>query len=238
MGKSKAASVPDRNIGKEYTNTVAAQQKVMGDVLDGEKLYAPQQTAMAGQVYNQAYGQGVAGASVFAPQLQALFDSQQQQAIAGNPLYNAMYQSAMGQIGVGGGLTPDEQIQATQGALQGLAQAGRANSNASIFNQILARSQYANQRYQQHLANAGSVYGMMPSPVGFGTVSNQLLGNSLNTATGLNNFAINPESSYAADLYNTNLNKNANMAVAQDNYKASIIGSVLGAVGKIAGGGK
>lgn len=235
--KQQSAS-EDRNLGNEYQDTVTAQGSVAPQLLQLSQQYGGAFTGQNSALQNQAFGAGIQGLAQYSPLLQQLYSQGQQQAIQGDPLYNKMYQDSLSQLSLGGQLNSDEQREATQGGLMGLASAGRANSNMGIFNQILNRSNYSTQRYQQRLGNAQSVYGMMPQATGFNTAANGLLGNSLNSVAGSATLNFNPESSYAQDLYNTNLNKNANFAIANNNARAGITGALIGLGGSILGGKK
>lgn len=237
MGKSgKVDAVQQPSYASQLKSNLSAQGSIFNQLLGLEQQYAPQQTALAGQLQSQALGQGVGMVGRYAPELQSIYSQQQQQAIAGDPLYSRMYQSAIDQINAGESLTPEESVMATQGALQGLAQAGRANSNASIFNQILARTGYAQQRYQQRLANASSVYGQIPGAVGYTNAANVGLGSALNAANTLSNFNLNPESGYAQNIQDANQSAQMSANAANANRSNGILGGVLGLGGAILGG--
>lgn len=234
MGKAKAVTQPSYQ--SQLQENINAQGAVYPQLLGLERQYAPQQTAIAGQLQNQAFGQGVGMVGQYSPILQQIFNQSQQQAIQGNALYNKMYTSVLDDLSAGRDLTAGEQIQATQGALQGLAQAGRANSNASIFNQILARSNYANQRYQQRLSNAGSVLSQMPESMGYKGAAGTLIPSSLGAANTIGNFMLNPESGYAQNIQDANQSAKQAAANANAGLMNGIIGGVLGAGASILGG--
>lgn len=236
MGKSVQASTQS-SYGDQLTQNLTGQGNAYGQLLGLEQQYAPQQTALAGQLQNQAYGQGVGNISQYAPQLQSLASQGQMQAIQQNPLYNSLYNTALSQAQAGSGLTSDQQMQATQGALQGLASAGRANSNQSIFDQILNRTQYTNQNLQQHLANANTAMSGLPNQgTGYTNAVNGMLGQSQGAIGGLSNFTFNPESQYSQNINDANQSAQMSANAANANMSNGIFGAALGGIGSILGG--
>lgn len=236
MGTSSKA-VTQPSYSDQLNTNLNAQVGIAPKILSAEQMFAPQQTALVGQLQNQAYGQGINQISQFAPQLQNLATQGQLQAIQGNPLYSGLYNTALQQVGAGGGLTPDQQIQATQAAQQGLAQSGRANSNQSIFNQILGRTQFSNQNLQQHLSNANMAMSGLPNQgTGYANAVNGMLPGSQSAIGGLSNLSFNPESNYAANIQDSNQSSQQAANNANANMSNGILGGVLGGVGSILGG--
>lgn len=102
---------------------------------------------------------------------------------------------------------------------------------------------------ERRLARAGAVTGLRKSlyqdpvlaefgaPSSFSTnASQQILGNAQGTATTGANTLFNPQSPYAADIYNTNFNAAEAARIAAANRSGALTGSLIGAGGTIAGG--
>ena len=236
MGSS-AKAVTQPSYSSQIQSNLMAQQNLIPQLLGAEQQFAPQQTALSGQLINQGFGQGVQSIGQYAPQLQNLATQGQLQAIQGNPLYNSLYNTAMGQVQAGGQLSSDQQIAANQAGLQGLAQAGRGNSNQAIFNQILGRTQYTNQNLAQHLANASTAMAGLPQQgAGYTAATSGLMPASVASANTLSNFNLNPESPYAANIQDSNQSAQQSANFANANMQNGLLGGILGATGAILGG--
>ena len=235
MGKS--VSAPQQNLGNEYNQTLTAQGQAYGQLLGLENQYAPQQTALSGQLQNQGFGQAANTVGQYSPLLQSIFNQGQQQAIAGNPLYNQMYQSAQQGLSQGGQLSPYQQEYATQAGLQGFAQRGMGNSNMAILQSALSNTNLSQARYQQNLQNASSVYGQMPGATGYSSLVGGALQGGLGAANTLSNFSLNPESSYAGNVYDSNQSAQLATNSANANMQNSMMGAGIGLLGSVITGG-
>lgn len=223
---SKKPKVEERNINDEYSQTIAAQLKAAPQILEAQQKYAPQYTALNTQLMQQAMAGGLDTAKSLSPQYIQQSAANEQQAIASNPLLAALYAQGLEQVNLGGSLSAEERLAAQEASRSQFAQRGTLGSNASLLDQILSRGQYSQNRLQQRLSNAQSIYG---TTSGAGANANsllaQLMGTSANTVTQAN---INPESAYAADVYNTNVNAKNAAAISQANNRAGLIGGTIG----------
>lgn len=112
--------------------------------------------------------------------------------------------------------------------------------SAGDLGEALGVSAFGQNLRQQRLANASSV----------STLRNQIYGDPFQRVLGRNSTAssaamglsgqgatnrLNPESSYAEDLYNTNYNSLVNKAIADANNQNALIGAGISAVGSLGG---
>lgn len=154
---------------------------------------------------------------------------------------------AQHELGMGGNLTAAQLRQAQQavrarstGMLGGTGSAGDLNEAMGIgaYGQQLqqGRRQYAGQVLGQRQNFYGDAFNRILGRPGAGMGSSS---NALNQASGMmgNNIMsmLNPQSSYAGDLYNTNYNALVNGAIANANNKNALIGAGISAVGQLGG---
>lgn len=235
---SKVSAVQQPSYGSQLQQNLSAQGGISNQLLGLEQAFGPQQTQFASGLQNQAFGAGVQGVGQYAPQLQSLASQGQMQAIQQNPVYNNLYNTALQQSSLGGALSQNQQLQVQQGALQGLAGAGRANTNASIFDQILGRTNYTNTNLQQQLSNVGSAMSGLPTQgAGFVGASNSLIGNSGSAASqGISPWQFNPQSSYAQNINDANQSSQMQANVMNANASNYLTGGLLSGIGGILGG--
>lgn len=229
MGKMSQPKVEDRNYSKEVKQTLQTQGQIFPQYLQLANQFAPQVTDLQGRLAGQAAQTSVGQMANVQQGLNQNWLSSIQQ----NPILANLYNTTLQQSQLGGALSPDQQREATQAAYTGLASAGRATSNAGILQSILNRSNYSNQLLQQHMQNTLSgLGGLSENNYGY-NLGQGMFTSSPQNVGGIGSFSVNPESSYAQDIFNTNLNKNANMATANQNSKAGLFGGLIGGAAKI-----
>ena len=231
---SKAKKPSDRSYYGELSSTLSAQKKIAPEMLSAMSQYNPQFTAQNVADLKGSITGNLQTAQEVAPQYQEQDEALNQQAIANNPLLAGMQRTAIEDLARGGDLTTEEQLAANEEANSSYAGTGMLGSNQSLLNRILNRSTYSNNRKQQALSNAQSVYGTTSQA---GTGRSLLSGLVDNASSTVGNTWINPESSYAQDVYNTNYNAAQSNYNAAKNRKSALIGSLIGGTAKIASGG-
>lgn len=223
---SKAKAPADRNYGNEITQTFNAQLALEPQLLAAQQQYAPQYTALNTSLLGQALQGQIGNIQAAQPQYSAL----QQQEIASNPLMAALQATAMNDIQAGGSLTNEERLAVNEASRSKFAGRGTYGSNASALDQILSRGQYAQNRYQQRLANASGIANQLTGYTG-GGLAQGLIG-SYGSAVGGPQL-INPESAAAQDVYNTNYNAAQARYINSKNNQAALMGGLIKGVGTV-----
>lgn len=133
------------------------------------------------------------------------------------------------ELALGGNMDPAT-LRQTMQALRG-SQAGMLGGTGSSgdFQTALGLSQYANNLQQQRQSFAGNVSAMR---MGANPVSQAMGLSATPGATSL----LNPESSYAQNIYDNNQSMNVNGAIANANNTNALIGAGISSIGSLAGG--
>lgn len=157
---------------------------------------------------------------------------------------------AQNELGMGGNLTPGQLRQAQQAVRARSTGMLGGTGGAGDLAEAMGIGAYGQQLQQGRRQYAGNVLGQRQSF--YGDPFNRVLGrpgaglgssaNALNQATGLAGQGsimsmLNPQSSYAGDLYNTNFNSLVNGAIANNNSQNALIGAGISAFGSLAGAG-
>lgn len=209
--------------------------------------YKAPPTPNLSQLYDQEQGQANSWAqpnantaynvySSMAPQYQNLNNQMagQQQAVTNqaNTGQMADYQNMINQLG---SLSPRDKDLADQNSRAGMAARGNINGDANIGQEVMGRSDYANQRVNQKLGQMGSMGGFGNAMAGYGTA----LPGAQSAANGLNYF--NPNSGPIGQQAGLSLYQGQTQN-AQNKYQSdqannpfTMALSALGSIGKIAG---
>lgn len=218
MGKSKEKAPEQRNYQNEMEQTIAAQIKMQPQILAAQQQYAPQYTDLNTSLLKQA----LQGSIQTAQDTQGAYANAEQQAIMSNPILARLQGMAVEDLAMGGDLSAQEQLAADQAVKQRFANRGTLGSNQSLLQQILNRGDYSNARRQQRMSNAQSIYGTTQQGTG---LLQSLVGSS---AGSVGQPSINPESAYAADVYNTNYNAQQAKYINSKNNQAGLLGGIIG----------
>jgi hypothetical protein len=223
-------------------NTSAPQTGLMDLITQS---FAPALETSQEQLATSQRGADISNVASMGPQANA--------AIAGsNPaaagLLGQMTRTASSQVGMGSMLDPSMMRLVQQGIRARQSGTLTGTGNAGDYGEALGLSQFGNQMYQQRLGNANSALGMNMSL--YGDPFQRVLGrsnNGLAPASGLVGQAggvgqsalsfLNPESSYAQDLYNTNYNGQVTRAIGNANNNNALISAGIKALGSIVGAG-
>lgn len=169
---------------------------------------------------------------------------------AANPdavaLLDQLNQQANQDLSLGTQLNPSEQRLAQQSSRGAWASRGLGGSPRAAFDEALQSLNYGRGLQDQRRNFAAQAYGMDQNF--YGDPFEAILGRGSRTSGLAQNVSqqgeqfskmnslFNPESPYAADIYNTNFNaaQSRNNAAASNN--AAILGSIISSVGSVAGG--
>lgn len=168
-----------------------------------------------------------------------------------SPILQQLQQQAQQELATGGKLSPQEQDQLNQQTLSGFQQRGLATDPQSLGSELLNTDAAQQARLQQYQTLASGVQGLtaqdqaQASQVFQSTLADPyqailgrssgagVLGGSGSSGIGASSIAaanalFNPQSSYAADLFNTNLNATASTNIANANIQAAQQAAILG----------
>lgn len=164
-------------------------------------------------------------------------------------LLDMLTNQAGSELGMGAQMDPSLMRLATQGVRARQQGMLGGTGSAGDYGEALGLSQFGQQLRQQRRANASGVIGLRQQVLG--DPFQRVLGrpgagltasaNTLNQAMGLGGQSgpmslLNPESSYAGDLHNTNFNALVNQAIGNANNQNALIGAGISAFGSLAGG--
>lgn len=228
MGKGVSAPEP-RSPAKEYPETVAAQIKVQPDILAALQTYGPQYTGVNIDLLGKALAGNLGLTDQYGGQVVEQQNRLRQQQISLDPILKGLQDAAMQDVSMGGNLSPEERIAATEVARSRYANLGTLGSNQSLLDQILGRAAYSDARRQQRLSTASGINSILQGLNG-GGLQNMLVGNAGNTVALP---GINPESAYAQDIYNTNYNGQMNAYISGKNNRAGLMSGILKGVAGI-----
>ena len=167
----------------------------------------------------------------------------------GADLQNLMRSQALGDLNAGMSLTPEMQRQAEQQSRASMSARGLAMGNQGIASEILGSYNMGMQRQDRARQYATTVLGndMNMSGAGFQQYGQPMMNNIMqgysptsvaNNALGMNQNLggsyIQPESQYAANIYQGNYNAQLQANVATASNNATMIGGAMAMVGGIA----
>lgn len=171
---------------------------------------------------------------------------------AANPdqaaLIDELSRQAQEELALGAQLDPSLQRLVQQSVREGQSARGFGLGPMDIFEEALSTAEFGQSLRDKRRAMAAGVVGLNQSA--YGDPFLQILGRPsragndagamVNTGLGLGAAAgprlFNPESAYAADLFNTNYNAKAAANISNANNRAALIGSLIGAGGMVGGG--
>lgn len=159
------------------------------------------------------------------------------------PLVAELNKQALADLQSGAGMSPSLANEVTQGVRAAQAARGFGFGTPDVLTEAYARGDRGRQLQNERRAFAGQVIGVDQATGGDPFLA--ILGRpSQNMALGQNALAqgsaaspgqiFNPESGYAADLYNTNFNAKAAAKIAQGNADAAITAAGISAAGSAA----
>lgn len=209
---------PPRNLTKELMQIYKGTAGTAPGYLGLTQQYAP--------LFSDLYYQQ---ASRNAPRFTQLALSQEQRAIAGQPLLRSLNQQAQAQLDTGGRLTPQMQRLVDQQTRGAFAARGMAYSNPALVTEFLNRDIYSQQRLaqaqqfaqnvqNQNLASYNTFGQSGPTPFGAIAQGTQVW---------------SPNSQYAQDLFNTNYNAQAASNIASANKTNSYLQGSLNAAASV-----
>lgn len=165
-------------------------------------------------------------------------------------LMGSLTSTANSDLSYGTGLDPASEELLKRSTRGAQASRGMGYGPADAYGESLGLLQLGQQLKGQRMATASGVAGLrdalygaparaLLSRPGSGTGSTMAAaGQAMGLGGGQGNFMsfLNPESSYAQDLYNTNFNSLVNAAIGNANNQNALIGAGISAVGSLAGG--
>lgn len=141
-----------------------------------------------------------------------------------------------------GGLDPQEERALQQSVRGAQAARGVGYGPNDLFGEVVASGvggqELIRNRAAQALAASQGFYGnpfetILQRTSGGNAGGTQGLAANLNATSGAPSF--NPESAYAADVYNTNFNAQSAAAISGRNNQSAILGSLIGGAGQVGG---
>lgn len=264
----------DRNLTKEYEDTLAAQIKAAPQVYANELKYRPLYDEMnRNSNYSNVFGPNglmdvyTRGSAAMAKsqndanemlrsgdinQLNQYGASARDAIRNTNPenarLLDELHQQAQADLYLGSRLNAGDQRNVEQASRAASGARGLAYSPRSAADEVMMNALAGRAEQDRRRQFAAGIYGMsknaytdpIMSIMGRQSGADNTVGNAYNQSANSLNAAgpkiFNPESAYASDLYNTNYNGRAAASIAGSNMIGSIVGSTIGAVGKVAAG--
>lgn len=223
-------------------------EQMMGQANNLQSFYSQVMTPfskLAGQYATEM------GANAMAPLGQATRSAYESALGGGVGLQNAMRTSAMEQLNAGTGLTPEMTRQSQQMSRAAMSARGLAGGNQGIAQEVLGGYNLGIMRQQQaqsfassvlgnDMAIAGNAYNQYGAPMMQGMMQGfsptGIAANSMGMNQSLGGSYINPESQYAANIYQNNYNGQLQAATATAQANAAKFAGVMQGLGSAAGG--
>lgn len=210
-----------------------------------EQSVSPRLRSMQAEDQRFQRGADIADVAQLGPQaLAALKAANPDQAA----IISELSRQAQEELALGTQMDPSLQRLVQQSVREGQSARGFGLGPMDIFEEALSTAEFGQSLRDKRRAMAAGVVGLNQSA--YGDPFLQILGRPsragndagamVNTGLGLGAAAgprlFNPESAYAADLFNTNFNAKAAANISNANNRAALYGSIIGAGGTLGGG--
>jgi hypothetical protein len=208
-------SKPDkRNLTQEYQETIAAQRAVAPEMLALEQQYQPAYARLAAETLgitsrgaaeatNASRGMMLDSIMGVAPQLTEARQALDPQSAE---LMRMLNEQAAGDLALGGQLSPEQERMMQQASRAAFAARGLSGSNMALADEMYRIYDLGNQQRRQRQGFAQGMVGLNQQWAGdpFTYLAQLGQGNVGMGQSMMPGAQFNPESAYAANLYNTN----------------------------------